>query len=668
MPNVTAEGAMTVDWIVSAPTISIPVYQREYRWSQETCHQLLRDIRAIAEAPVGRTHFIGSILASKEENGDLTLVDGQQRITTLMLVMAAVRDLAGTSDEALAAEVAAILRTPGDPSRVRLQPHDRYVKVVRALMTTAPTTVGDSSFEQNYEFFLGELADDWRQVWSGLQRLEHVAIELGSGANPQQIFESLNSTGARLSDDELIHNYIHMGRSREQQDELESRVWLPIEVPTSGATREFWRDYLVATSPTQPDFVGDFGVYKAFAKRYPDPLRDLTTEVGAEWVRYAKCYGVLLTPDAESDHNNQEQQAPKIPIDPDVLEQLLLVRMFEGGPRPLMLRVYDDLLAGTIDKSVFVETSERLQSMWVRRALVNLSLDIGIIGTICRELQESGYPVDGLITRTPEDPRVRLALTHASVPHVGYVLRRIQKPPVDVGDLQIEHIHPQTPADDWSGDEGKTKWGGLTNDQQAKFRTVLNTIGNLTLLEPPLNQGAGNRPFHLKKGYYTKSVVPETNELASKSSWDYDAITTRTRTLTQQFLEIWTRPSDVPMDAPDDLVRVVDLSVPLGMADPEMFEYVVFEGEVWGDVNNVKALLAKVGYTLWLRDQERFLATEHGGLIHKTRTRSTKYVKLPDGQLMYAAWATHFLLEALQESLTTFGLDDRVRVKLMASD
>ncbi len=235
--------------------------------------------------------------------------------------------------------------------------------------------------------------------------------------------------------------------------------------------------------------------------------------------------------------------------------------------------------------------------------------------------------------------------------------------------MQIEHIHPQSPTDDWSGDGGTTTGVALTNDEQAEFRTVLNTIGNLTLLEAPLNQGAGNRPFHLKASrYYPSLRSRKVKDLATRSSWNYDAITGRTHELTAEFLRIWSRPSGMPMDAPDDLVRVVDLAIPPGKADPDVFEYVAFEDQLLGDVHNVKALLARVGYTSWLRDKETFLTTDHGRLIHKTRIPRTKYVELPDGQLMYAGWAPHFLFEAVQVSLTTFGLDDRVRVKLIASD
>lgn len=655
MTNVTAEGRMTLEWTASQPSIAIPVYQREYRWSQDTCYQLLHDIRAVAQRPEGSTHFIGSILASAEDMADVTLVDGQQRVATLMLMLAAIRDLASTSDPDLASTIQSLLASPDDASRPRLRPHERYESVVRSIMTSTPTDLGASSFEQNYAFFLGELADDWRNAWLGMQRLEHVAITLSSKANAQQIFESLNATGTRLSDDELIHNYIHMGRSREMQDALEREVWIPVETSTAGATSEFWRDYLVATSPTQPDVRGEFGVYRAFARRYPDPVRDLTAEVQTEWVRYAERYGILLDPSGEADQ--------------DVSAQLDLLRVFEGGPRPFMLRIYDDWRSGAIDKRTFIETSERLQSMWVRRAAVNLSQDIGTVGTLCRRLTESGYPVDGLIALTPEDRQVRRALKYGSAPYIGHVLRRMQQPPAEAQDLQIEHVFPQTPDESWSGDEGKTSWSELTNDEQAEFRVLLNTLGNLTLLEAPLNQGAGNKSFHLKaSGFYPLSTVGATQKLAEFSPWNTEAIARRTEQLIDQFIEIWPRPSDSPMYTDAELDRVVDIAVPDGPADPEVFEYIVFDGDVWGDVRNIRALHARVGYTLLLMDEQRFLASPLGTFIHAAKQPHLQYVTLPNGQFMYAGWRPNYLLKAIQETLTEFGLEDRVRAKLLPAD
>lgn len=172
----------------------------------------------------------------------MTLVDGQQRVITLMLMIAAVRDLAAESDPSLGGLLSGLIQQSGSVQS-RLRPHERFVEVLDGLM--AGHDVGTkTSFEENYVFFRAQMesVSDWAQVWKGLRRLEHVMIELGPQSDAQQIFESLNSTGATLSDDELIHNYIHMGRGHTDQLMLERDVWVPIETATqaqlgsSGAT------------------------------------------------------------------------------------------------------------------------------------------------------------------------------------------------------------------------------------------------------------------------------------------------------------------------------------------------------------------------------------------------------------------------------------------------
>ena len=104
----------------------------------------------------------------------------------------------------------------------------------------------ESRFDDNYAFFRSQIsAAEAPSVWAGLQKLEHVAITLGPGANAQQIFESLNSTGEPLRDHELIHNYVLMGLSHGEQSEIEQSFWVPIEQNTGEAIERFWRHYLV---------------------------------------------------------------------------------------------------------------------------------------------------------------------------------------------------------------------------------------------------------------------------------------------------------------------------------------------------------------------------------------------------------------------------------------
>jgi hypothetical protein len=648
--TMSAEASATIDWLQGLMGLAVPVYQREYRWTQSACEQFVSDITSIAGEERRSSHFIGSILAAVDADRELTLVDGQQRVTTLVLVLIAIRDLASAAAPDVSRQIDQILVREGsnDP---KLRPHERYDKVVRELVSGSSALLGDSTLEANYLAIREMIGSDWQTVYRGLGRLEHVTIELGPEANAQQIFESLNSTGARLTDDELIHNYIHMGRVHAEQVVLERETWAPIEEATLGAVRSFWRDYLIWSSDEQPDLTGEFGVYQAFRRRYPDPRSDLTGEVRADWVRHAALYGVLLDPSREADSAVQEQ--------------LRLLRSFEGTPRPLLLGMYAAYREGQIDSRTAVRTLAQVQTMLVRRALVNLDRDLAMVGRLCRELRAGGFPLQGLLRLTPEDPQVRLALAHGSLPHSGYVLARLQRPARELEDLQVEHIYPQNPRSEWSGDGGATTWGHLTTEEQAEYRTVLNTIGNLTLLETPLNQGAGNRAFRDKADkYYSRSQVAGTRELQNLTRWDYPDIKTRTQSLTAEFVKVWPRPSETPMDEDYDLVRVVDLPRQGVRGYPQMFDHAVFDGAVWGDVKTAKDLLVKIADELWKRDPERLRQSPHGWFFREKREPRERQVPLSSGMFLYTGWANQYLLEVAQEFISLFDLDDVAKVRM----
>jgi hypothetical protein len=122
--NIAADAVNTLEWLSAANTsISVPVYQRQYRWEVDECEQLLADIRTVAEGDARQTHFIGSILFTATSSGAVTermLVDGQQRVTTLMLLMAALRDTLGPSNEAVAGRLHTLLLHPTRMGRTRL--------------------------------------------------------------------------------------------------------------------------------------------------------------------------------------------------------------------------------------------------------------------------------------------------------------------------------------------------------------------------------------------------------------------------------------------------------------------------------------------------------------------------------------------------------------------
>ena len=234
-----------------------------------------------------------------------------------------------------------------------------------------------SHLRVNYEFFLQEIRDDAREVWSGLQRLEHVAISLGEHANPQQVFESLNSTGTPLRNHELVHNYVLMGLNEQQQSEIEDSYWIPIEENTGDAIDSFLRDYLILKIGRDSDFTGDRGVYEVFKKEFPAPKYSSLTTHAAEWKAYSDVYGVLLDPSQCADA--------------EIARQLGHCITFGTAMYPLLLGVYRDFQLDLIDKNALLEILEQLQSLYLRKMVVGASRD-HLAAQLCRKRRQYGYP------------------------------------------------------------------------------------------------------------------------------------------------------------------------------------------------------------------------------------------------------------------------------------
>ena len=262
--NVDATAVNTIAWLAQpGTTIVVPVYQRQYRWDIGGCEQLLADVRAVADADDRTMHFIGSILSAPaaepgDGDADLILIDGQQRITTLMLLIAALHHTVRDVDPALAAELAQVLVRADRADVTKLRPHREWADVFQDVVLERDADARpESRFDDNYAFFRSQVGpDDAARVWRGIRKLEHVSITLGPGANAQQIFESLNSTGEPLRDHELIHNYILMGLTHEQQTLIEDDYWLPIERATGEQIAGFWRHYLIMTTGREVTVAG----------------------------------------------------------------------------------------------------------------------------------------------------------------------------------------------------------------------------------------------------------------------------------------------------------------------------------------------------------------------------------------------------------------------------
>lgn len=661
--NIDATAVNTIRWLSSAETtIVVPVYQRQYRWDIGGCEQLLADIRAVADSEDRQTHFIGSILSTMSTDGDareLVLIDGQQRITTLMLLVAALhhtvlRQPEQPNGSALAAELEKVLVHPADQGKTKLRPHRAWARVFESVVLDqrpADAELRDSRFDDNYAFFRSQIpANEVARIWRGVQRLEHVAISLGADANAQQTFESLNSTGAPLRDHELIHNYVLMGLSHAEQSEIEDSFWEPIERDTGESIGSFWRHYLVMTTGREIKVGGERGVYDAFRHRFPRLDLDTLRAHATEWRDFAAIYRTLLEPAQEPDA--------------EIARQLGHVNTFGRGMYPLVMRAYRDYSLGVVGKDTLIGTLEHVQALLIRRTVVGLHTD-RLVARLCRARNDGPAKLISAIARiTPSDERVRVALKYGALPHPAYVLGRLAGAE-DLTGLDVEHVFPLAPGDTWSGD-GVREWADYSEDEQNSHRALAETLGNLALLEQPLAERAIDASFPEKRAStYPRSAISSTRELADIPTWGTSAIAERTARLTANFLRIWASPVTVLIDD-DGLTPILDAVRRRGWPRgwEREFEYVEYRGEHW-EVHDVKHLFNRVFKRLWADAREHVVAfsSRRGGPIFEAQAWNGHWDALDEAHFLYMGWDSKYMLTAVQGVLEEAGLASEVFVK-----
>jgi Protein of unknown function DUF262/Protein of unknown function (DUF1524) len=660
--NVDARATKTVSWLASPDTVlAVPVFQRHYRWTVAAGQRLLADIRRVADADARRTHFIGSILASRSVDGGgevLTLIDGQQRVVTLTLLIAALRRWVRESDPGLARQLTSILEHPRVRGRTRVRPHRTGLAILEGLVFGRPVRAAGldtTLYDENYAYFLEEVADDAPRVWRGLQRLEHVTVTLKEHANPQQIFESMNATGAPLKSDELIHNYVLMGLTHAQQVEIEDRVWTPIESNTGAAVEEFFRDYLVLKTWRDDQFKGEHGVYDVFKEQFPAlPFDHLHGREAPEWLRYSEIYGVLLMPPAEQDA--------------ELARHLRYVATFGRAMYPLLLGVYDQFRPGALSRDELLGILRLLQSLFIRKMVVGESRD-GLIARLCKtwgKWRDVARLQNDIARRTPSDERVRSALQYR-LPHAGYVLARLAGRD-NLDGLEIEHIFPVAPGSAWRGCEEDKPWGQRSEEEKARLRELVNTLGNLTLLEQPLNAGAGNHSFNRKQqDYYRRSEIAGVQRLMGVPCWGADQIFSRTAELTTSFLEIWPRPITFAREGDSQWTGILDVPRHPGYYPgwKTEFEYARFRGKIL-EVRNVKELFLQVVKRLLDERRDAVLAWENGEYFSKAAEHA-QYELVAPGLYINMAWFPQYHLKGVQDLVDEFDLADDLLVKF-ASD
>jgi uncharacterized protein with ParB-like and HNH nuclease domain/predicted transport protein len=549
-----------LEFLKKSPQFVIPIYQRTYSWKERECRQLWEDILRTGRNDKVSAHFIGSIvyvekgLFAVTSQPPLLVIDGQQRLTTVTLLIEALARSLGDS-EPLDGFSAIKLR-----SYYLLNPleeADRKYKLILsqtdkssliALLGQQPTPKDPSlRIEENFKFFrerVAETKDDLLALCKGLAKLVIVDISLNREQdNPQLIFESMNSTGRELTQADLIRNFILMGLEPNRQTTLYEQYWRPMELDfgqEAYATHfdAFMRHYLTFKTGDIPKV---HEVYDAFKRYARSPEVSDVEGLLADIRTFAGHYCAMAL-GAEKD--------PELKAAFHDLRELKVDVAY-----PFLLELYHDYVAGILGRHELLQVVRLVESYVFRRAVCAIptsSLN-KTFATFGRSLKKDRY-VESVLAmflllpsyrRFPNDEEFKRELTLRDIynfPRRSYLLRRLEnhdrKERVPVDEYTIEHIMPQKKqlTAEWKKELGE-EWERI-------HQTYLHTLGNLTLTG--YNLEYGYKPFIEKrdmKGGFRESPLRMNQGLGQLDHWNEDSIRTRAGKLAGQAVKAWAAPT-----------------------------------------------------------------------------------------------------------------------------
>ena len=307
--------------------LQIPIYQRSYDWEEKHCRQLYDDV--VNAGRNGVFHFIGAITYSGREEQPVDVpryqvIDGQQRITTIMLLMRALRD--ADSIREIRSKIDYLLFNAGErndgPDYHKLVMNEDDNAVFQEIMENGRTNAS-GSLAACFNHFRKWLGEDrtGNLVWKGLQGLTAVSILLGEHDDPQAIFESMNSTGLDLSETDLIQNYLLMGSNHQWQERVYKKYWLQLERRFGGSPRESDKFFWCYLSMRDGSAVNRRAIYKTFKEYMIN--RDREEEL-KEIVRHYDQYVMLIDPERDPSYALKDEIGYACDQETDVANPLLL--------------------------------------------------------------------------------------------------------------------------------------------------------------------------------------------------------------------------------------------------------------------------------------------------------------------------------------------------------
>lgn len=587
----------------------IPVYQRKYDWKIENCNKLYEDLKKIIRNKRS-SHFFGSIVSQVVPDGskiEYHIIDGQQRLTTVTLLLLAMSNLVKegrihTEADDLNQQILQrfiIAPWAKKDDKIKLHPVRGDRPALEKLFGPVEDYERGSNLTINYQFFYDQILKEEvtiDELYDAIGKLEIISITLDHGDDPQLIFESLNSTGLALQEGDKIRNYILMGMSPKDQEHYYDDFWTKIESATANDVSGFVRDYLSIKTLVTPTINNVYQAFKKYSEEAELPVENLLTEL----LRYARHYEKLLT--CKSGLNNKKlddciyrlKRLEIVVTRPFFMEVLRLnqdkklsvdevLRIFEITENYLFRRNICEVPTNALNK-IFLNLNKEIYRY---DSTPSNYVDKFIYALLSK--RESG--------RFPDDTEFTEALETKAVyqmrgKYKAYLFERLENfgtieskdvyTHLDNSVYSIEHIMPQhlTPA--WVESLGP--------NAEEIHTTWLHRLANLTLTG--YNPNLSNNPFADKRdaenGGYKASGLRMNQKIAQKDTWGLPELEERNAELLAYAKKIWSYPTTtfVPAEKEFDSCTLDDENVDLTGRDIVKYSYQNLEQPVtsWADM------------------------------------------------------------------------------------
>lgn len=528
----------------------VPLYQRMYSWKQEQCKRLWDDI-VFLEKNNKTGHFIGSIVCVVESTSisgtsKFMVIDGQQRLTTLTLLLIALRDYLSSTGKKSSITRKFLkndTENESDQYKLVLTYNDKDI-LIKLIQNVPVDDIKNSRILEAYNYFVGQINSSdltQEQIESAIAKLQIVNIILDTTDDPQSIFESLNSTGLDLSQSDLIRNFILMGLNNQEQTKLYNTKWMPTEKlfnydRQSELMDRFFRDYITMKISRIPK---EGNVYEEF-KKYYKSLDISNDDLCEDIYNYAKYYtNILFSKSSDSELN-------------EIFSDIRLLRMEVAYP--FLMQVYGDYENKKIERNEFIEILKMTESYVFRRAICEIPTNSlnKTFAVLKNKIDNNDYlnsikayfvTLDSYKS-FPKDDEFFTHFIEKDIYNMrirNYILSKLErfknKEKLDLASFTIEHIMPENEnlRNGWKEALGEN-WKEIHNK-------YLHTIGNLTLTA--YNSEMSDKSFSDKlkiDGGFKQSGLRLNNYIREQTEWNLCKIKERATILAEQAKQIWAYP------------------------------------------------------------------------------------------------------------------------------